>query len=114
MLPPRALNLLLQRLENRWLRLFPCLQLIRLSYNDLGSWLVKFLSLTTLIPLPLMRYRRFLKVTCEHALRVAGLPLLHKDPFDRMLIAQARSEAMLLLTVDSAVLQYTEAVLSAH
>lgn len=55
-----------------------------------------------------------LPVTSEHALRVAGLPLLHKDPFDRMLIAQARSEAMQLLTIDSAVLQYTEAVLSAH
>jgi len=53
-----------------------------------------------------------LPVTAEHVLRVDTLPLLHKDPFDRILIAQARSEAMLLLTVDSAVIQYGEAVLS--
>ena len=51
-------------------------------------------------------------VTAEHVLRVDTLPLLHKDPFDRVLIAQARSEAMLLLTVDSAVIQYGESVLS--
>lgn len=53
-----------------------------------------------------------LPITAEHVLRVDTLPLLHKDPFDRILIAQARSEAMLLLTVDSAVIQYGEAVLA--
>jgi PIN domain nuclease of toxin-antitoxin system len=53
-----------------------------------------------------------LPVTAEHVLRLDTLPLLHIDPFDRILIAQARSEAMLLLTVDSAVIQYGEAVLS--
>jgi PIN domain nuclease of toxin-antitoxin system len=37
---------------------------------------------------------------------VETLPLLHKDPFDRLLLAQARTEGMLLLTVDAAVLQY--------
>lgn len=42
-----------------------------------------------------------LPVTAEHVLKVDTLPLLHKDPFDRILIAQARSEAMSLLTVDS-------------
>lgn len=31
-------------------------------------------------------------MTGEHALAVAELPLLHKDPFDRILIAQARME----------------------
>lgn len=53
-----------------------------------------------------------LPVTSEHVLRVDTLPLLHKDPFDRVLIAQARSEGMLLLTVDSTVIQYEEAVLA--
>jgi PIN domain nuclease of toxin-antitoxin system len=53
-----------------------------------------------------------LPVTAEHVLRVDTLPPLHKDPFDRILIAQARSEAMLLLTVDSEVIQYGDAVLS--
>lgn len=50
-----------------------------------------------------------LAVTAEHALKVEALPLLHKDPFDRMLLAQARAEGMLLLTADAAILQYQEA-----
>jgi PIN domain nuclease of toxin-antitoxin system len=53
-----------------------------------------------------------LPITAEHVLRVDTLPGLHKDPFDRILIAQARSEAMLLLTVDSDIVQYGEAVLA--
>jgi len=52
-----------------------------------------------------------LPVTAEHALRVDTLPLLHKDPFDRLLIAQARAEGLVLLTGDSAVAQYRESVL---
>jgi PIN domain nuclease of toxin-antitoxin system len=54
-----------------------------------------------------------LSITAEHVLRGDSLPMLHKDPFDRLLVAQARSEAMQLLTVDSAVIQYGEAVLAA-
>jgi len=53
-----------------------------------------------------------LPITAEHVLRVDTLPLLHKDPFDRILIAQAHSEAILLLTVDSAIIQYGEGVLA--
>ncbi len=41
-----------------------------------------------------------LPVTGEHAAKVAELPLLHKDPFDRMLVAQAAVEPMQLLTDD--------------
>jgi PIN domain nuclease of toxin-antitoxin system len=52
-----------------------------------------------------------LPVTAEHALRVDSLPLIHKDPFDRLLIAQARAEGLVLLTSDSAVAQYQESVL---
>jgi PIN domain nuclease of toxin-antitoxin system len=51
-----------------------------------------------------------LPVTSEHALRIETLPPLHKDPFDRLLIAQARTEGMLLLTVDASVSQYQESV----
>jgi PIN domain nuclease of toxin-antitoxin system len=46
-----------------------------------------------------------LPVTAEHALKVETLPMLHKDPFDRLLLAQARAEGMLLLTIDASVLQ---------
>lgn len=52
-----------------------------------------------------------LPVTAEHALRVESLPLLHKDPFDRLLIAQALAEGLLLLSGDNAVGQYQESVL---
>ncbi|MHB1360241.1 MAG: type II toxin-antitoxin system VapC family toxin [Rhodocyclaceae bacterium] len=52
-----------------------------------------------------------LPVSSEHALVAGDLPNLHKDPFDRMLIAQARVEGLLLLTVDKAVAKYGEAVL---
>jgi PIN domain nuclease of toxin-antitoxin system len=49
-------------------------------------------------------------VTSEHALKVDSLPPLHKDPFDRLLLAQARAEGMTLLTVDSVVAQYQDSV----
>ena len=39
-------------------------------------------------------------VTGRHAVVVAGLPPRHKDPFDRMLLAQATAEGMLLLTAN--------------
>lgn len=53
-----------------------------------------------------------LSVTAEHALKIDSLPPLHKDPFDRLLIAQARAEGMTLMTSDNAVAQYQESVLA--
>jgi PIN domain nuclease of toxin-antitoxin system len=47
-----------------------------------------------------------LAVTGRHAVAVAGLPALHKDPFDRILIAQATADGLLLLTMDPAVARY--------
>ena len=47
-----------------------------------------------------------LPVTGEHAAKVAELPSLHKDPFDRMLVAQASTEPMQLLTNDTALRGY--------
>ena len=41
-----------------------------------------------------------LAISGGHALAVRGLPALHKDPFDRILLAQAQSESLTLLTVD--------------
>src|SRR6266508_1450302 len=42
-----------------------------------------------------------LPVTLEHVFQMGHLPLIHKDPFDRLLIAQAKAEGIPLLTVDS-------------
>lgn len=41
-----------------------------------------------------------------HVLEVEKLPLYHKDPFDRMLIAQARVEKLILLTNDIKIKKY--------
>jgi PIN domain nuclease of toxin-antitoxin system len=45
---------------------------------------------------------RPLSITHTHALAVSELPRYHDDPFDRLLIAQAQSEAMVILTADHA------------
>ena len=47
-----------------------------------------------------------LGITIEHAHALHGLPLLHRDPFDRLLIAQARLERLTLLTRDPVIGQY--------
>ena len=47
-----------------------------------------------------------LPITGEHAARVVRLPKHHKDPFDRMLVAQAVTEPMILLTNDTALAPY--------
>jgi PIN domain nuclease of toxin-antitoxin system len=50
-------------------------------------------------------------VRSKHALLVADLPLYHTDPFDRLLIAQAMSEPLHLLTADPQLKQYSELVI---
>jgi PIN domain nuclease of toxin-antitoxin system len=47
-----------------------------------------------------------LPITSEHALAIGTLPPLHKDPFDRVLIAQSLAEGITLLTVDPVLAQY--------
>jgi len=49
-----------------------------------------------------------LPITGAHTAEVADLPAYHKDPFDRLLVAQARSEGFTLLTSDRMVAQYGE------
>jgi len=59
--------------------------------------------------LPEMGFQE-LPVTGAHAERLASLPPLHKDPFDRMLVAQSQSEPLVLLTNDSALAPYGDLV----
>lgn len=47
-----------------------------------------------------------LPITSEHAVFIDSLPAIHKDPFDRILIAQATVEGITLLTADALVAQY--------
>ena len=47
-----------------------------------------------------------LPITSEHAVALDSLPSIHKDPFDRILIAQSMVEGITLLTADPLVAQY--------
>ena len=47
-----------------------------------------------------------LAITASHALVAAQLPMIHRDPFDRMLIAQAQFEGVALVTADADVVRY--------
>jgi PIN domain nuclease of toxin-antitoxin system len=47
----------------------------------------------------------------EHGLAVGRLPLHHRDPFDRLLVAQARSDGFTLVTADAGLAAYDVAVL---
>jgi PIN domain nuclease of toxin-antitoxin system len=49
---------------------------------------------------------RELAVSSEHAIGVATLPAVHRDPFDRLLVAQAMAEGLTLLTTDTTLLRY--------
>jgi len=51
-----------------------------------------------------------LSITSIHSLLVAHLKSIHKDPFDRILIAQAKSEGMILLSSDEIVSQYPNVI----
>lgn len=55
---------------------------------------------------------RLLDVKPEHAVAVESLPLLHADPFDRMLIAQALCEPLRLVTADAAMAAYSDAIIA--
>jgi len=54
-----------------------------------------------------------LPVRVEHAHAIARLPAVHRDPFDRMLVAQAQSEGFRVVTRDSRIAQYGVSVLDA-
>lgn len=50
---------------------------------------------------------QILPVQLRHALRVAALPDLHRDPFDRLLVAQALSEELAILSGDRRLASYS-------
>ena len=47
-----------------------------------------------------------LEITFAHAWAASQLPFIHKDPFDRLLVAQSQLESRILLTVDKLLLDY--------
>lgn len=57
---------------------------------------------------------RELPISHADALDAGALPRLHRDPFDRLLVAQARRHGMVLVTADPAITQYDVEVLPAR
>ncbi|HEY3885353.1 MAG TPA: type II toxin-antitoxin system VapC family toxin [Vicinamibacterales bacterium] len=68
-----------------------------LSISDLATWWRRATELTA---------ARMLNIRASHITALAALPLLHKDPFDRILIAQAKAEGLPLVTNDSSIGEY--------
>lgn len=66
-------------------------------------------------PAELLATERFpeLAFTSEHGRTAGALPLHHRDPFDRALIAQAQVEGLVLVTADPLIQQYDVALLDA-
>ena len=54
-----------------------------------------------------------LPLTVRHALAVGDLPWVHRDPFDRLLIAQARVEGLTLVTADRVISGYDVPLMAA-
>jgi len=88
-----------------------------LYLSAVSSWeiAIKFALATLVLPKPPSRFipnaigllaLRSLDITHFHSLAAGELKLHHRDPFDRMLIAQTRTENMVLLTADRTFLKY--------
>jgi PIN domain nuclease of toxin-antitoxin system len=69
--------------------------------SDVRTWMRRVTSELVLDHLP---------VTADHAAAVEHLPDVHRDPFDRLLVAQAVAEGALLLTSDHRLTAYGDAV----
>jgi PIN domain nuclease of toxin-antitoxin system len=54
---------------------------------------------------------RLLPIAVTHALGTLNLPVYHRDPFDRLLVAQAQAEGMLLITSDTRIAKYDVGIL---
>jgi PIN domain nuclease of toxin-antitoxin system len=64
---------------------------------DIASFILEQLSVNAVTPLP---------IQMKHALRVRSLPDFHRDPFDRMIVAQAQIEDLPILTADQQLAGY--------
>jgi PIN domain nuclease of toxin-antitoxin system len=68
-----------------------------LSISDLPTWWRRATELT---------HARVLHIRASHISALAALPMLHKDPFDRILVAQAMAEGLGLVTNDGPIGEY--------
>jgi PIN domain nuclease of toxin-antitoxin system len=68
-----------------------------LTISDLATWWRRATELSA---------ARVLQIRASHITALAALPILHKDPFDRILIAQAKAEGLALVTNDPSIGEY--------
>jgi len=78
--------------------------------HQLGKLALR-MPLATLVAQQQANGIQILPITLDHVLAVESLPTPHKDPFDRLLVAQANVEGTVLLTTDSVFAQYPVNVL---
>jgi PIN domain nuclease of toxin-antitoxin system len=67
-----------------------------------GTWFANYVPNSGMAPLP---------VSAKHFAQVEFLPSLHGDPFDRLLITQAQTEKLTIVTIDEMVTQYEVATI---
>jgi PIN domain nuclease of toxin-antitoxin system len=67
-----------------------------------GAWFTNYVPNSGMVSLPL---------SAKHFAEVEFLPSLHGDPFDRLLVTQARTEKLTIVTIDSMVMQYDVATI---
>lgn len=82
----------------------------------ISPWEMSLKTKKLRLKLPFDRYfagfeYTILNITLPHIKELQTLPLLHKDPFDRMLIAQARVEGCMLITLDQKMHSYRVPIL---
>lgn len=92
----------------------------RIHVSVASLWEMTIKSMMARLPQPGPMLRQLggagvsiLSIEAEHALALANVPPLHKDPFDRMLVAQAMHEGLTLVTRDALVAAYPIAILLA-
>jgi len=68
-----------------------------LSISDLATWWRRATELSA---------ARVLNIRASHITALTALPMLHRDPFDRILVAQAKAEGLALVTNDASIGEY--------
>ena len=87
--------------------------------SHVSLWEIQIMVMTGKLQVDLSRLiaqlpqNNFIQLTshADHILQLAKLPPYHQDPFDRMLIAQALSEPLKLVTHDKYVSMYSESII---
>ncbi len=77
-------------------------------FSVISAWEIMIKSQTGKLVLPELVANQFktLSVELSHVLNLATLPSHHRDPFDRLLIAQSHSENIPIATMDALITQY--------